>query len=141
MRRERTAYSGPRRHTAQIGAGGGGRPGSPAGRAVDDAEQGADRECEAQVNPRLQLRPGPFVHADFAATTALDPANEQGAATVVEVGLVERECLVDSQARAPEHGDQAAQPASGASVAGRAHHGDDLLDGWRIRRVAVSLVA
>jgi hypothetical protein len=60
---------------------------------------------------------------------------------VVEVGLVEGERLVDAQSRSPEHDDQTAQPASSASVAGRAHHGDDLLDGWRVRRVAVSLVA
>src|SRR3954463_10206368 len=83
--------------------------------------RGPTGSARRKSTPRLQLRPGPFVHADFAATTALAPANEQGAATVVEVGLVERECLVDSQARAPEHDDQAAQPVSGASVAGRAH--------------------
>jgi hypothetical protein len=43
-------------------------------------------------------------------------------------------------ARPPEHDDQAAQSASVAAVAGSAHHGDDLLHGWRIGRVALSFV-
>jgi hypothetical protein len=48
---------------------------------------------------------------------------------------------VDAQACPPEHDDQAAQSASVAAVAGSAHHGDDLLHGWRIGRVPLSFVA
>ena len=62
------------------------------------------------VEPRLQLLPGPLVHADLAAAAALAAAHEQRAAAGVEVGLGERERLVDPQPGAPEHDDQAAQP-------------------------------
>jgi hypothetical protein len=43
--------------------------------------------------------------------------------------------------RAPQHDDQAAQPAAMAPVAGGAHDRDDLLDGRRVGRIAASLVA
>jgi hypothetical protein len=78
---------------------------------------------------------------DLAAAAALAAAHEQCAATVVEVRLVEGERLVDPKSRSPLHDDQAAQPAAMAPVTGRAHDRDDLLDGRRICRVAVSLVA
>ena len=52
------------------------------------------------------------VHADFAAPAALAAPDEQRAAAMVEVGLAERERLVDAQAGAPQHHDQAAQPAA-----------------------------
>jgi hypothetical protein len=65
------------------------------GGPVKDAEQRADREIEAQIDPPLQVLPSPLVHADFAAAAALAAADEQRAATVVEVGLGERQRLVD----------------------------------------------
>jgi len=48
---------------------------------------------------------------------------------------------MDAQSRPPEHNDQAAQSAPVAAVAGSAHHGDDLLYGRRICRVAVPPVS
>src|SRR5919108_2269455 len=48
---------------------------------------------------------------------------------------------MDAQAGAPEHDDQPAQPAAVHAVAGGAHDGDDLLDGWWVCGVADSLVA
>jgi hypothetical protein len=84
--------------------------------------------------------PRPLVHTDLAPAPALAAAHEQRAATVVEVRLVERERLVDPQARAPQHDDQAAKPATVAPVAGGAHDRDDLLNGRRIGRIATSLV-
>jgi hypothetical protein len=55
--------------------------------------------------------------------------------------LVERQRLVDTQPRPPQHDEQATQPPPVPSATGRAHHGDDLLDGRRVRRVSLSRVA
>jgi hypothetical protein len=85
--------------------------------------------------------PGPVVHADLAAAAALAAPHQQRAAARIQVGLGERERLVDAQAGAPEHDDQAAQAAAVDAVAGVAHHGDDLLDRRRVRGVAHPLVA
>jgi len=59
---------------------------------------------------------------------------------VVEVGLVERQRLVDPPARAPQHDHEAAQAATVAPVAGSAHDRDDLLDGRRVGRITASLI-
>jgi hypothetical protein len=48
---------------------------------------------------------------------------------------------VDAQAGAPEHDDQSAQPRSVQAVSGVTHHRDDLVDGRRIGRIALALVA
>jgi hypothetical protein len=96
---------------------------------------------DARVEPGRELFPGPVVHADLAAPAALAAADEQRSAARVEVGLGERERLVDAQAGAPEHDDQAAQPTAVDGVAGTAHDGDDLLDRRRIRGVVDPLVA
>src|SRR4051794_25050255 len=61
----------PAEFNARVGA----RPRPPAGRAVDHAEQRADRELEASGEPRAQLLPAPGVHADLAAATALAVAH------------------------------------------------------------------
>jgi hypothetical protein len=90
--------------------------------------QNSDRQLDARLEPGRELFPGPVVHADLAAPAALAAADEQRSAARVEVGLGERERLVDAQAGAPEHDDQAAQPAAVDAVAGTAHDGDDLLD-------------
>jgi hypothetical protein len=48
----------------------------------------------------------PLVDADFAAPAALTAPNEQRAAAMVEVGLVERGRFVDAQAGTPQHHDK-----------------------------------
>jgi hypothetical protein len=48
---------------------------------------------------------------------------------------------VDAQPGTPQHDDQPAQPAPVHAVAGGAHDGDDLLDGWWVGGVADPLVA
>jgi hypothetical protein len=53
----------------------------------------------------LQLLPGPRVHPDFAAATALAAADEQRASVPVKVSLAEREGFVDAQSGAPQHDD------------------------------------
>jgi hypothetical protein len=131
VRREASVNARARRPAAQLGTRGGGRPWSSTGRAVDDAEQWADRELEAQIDPPLQMLPRPLFHSDLATAAALAAAHEQCAATVVEVGLAEGERLMDPESRSPQHYDQAAEPAAMAPVTGRAHDRDDLLDGRR----------
>src|SRR4051812_42874356 len=126
---------------AQLGAGGGGRPGPPAGGAVDDAEQRADRQLDPRLEPCFELLPAPVVHAELAAAAALAASHQQRSAARVEVGLGERERLADAQAGAPQHDDQAAQPAAVDTVARVAHHGDDLLDTRWVGGVTHPLVA
>jgi hypothetical protein len=89
----------------------------------------------------LRGLPRPLVHADLAAAAALAAAREQRAAATVEVGLVERQRLVNTQPGSPQYDDQRAQPAGMAPVAVGAHDRDGLLHSRRICRIAVSLVA
>ena len=113
--------------TGTMGADGRRGPRPAARRAADDAEHGADRQLAPNVEPRPQLLACPLVHADLTTASALAAAHEQRATPVVEIGLVERQCLVDTQPRSPEHDDQAAQAAPMPPVAGSAHDFDDLL--------------
>jgi hypothetical protein len=108
---------------------------------VDDAEQRSDGEVESELEPGREFLPAPIVHADFAASSALAASDEQSAASLIEVGLGERERFLDAQPGSQQDGDQAAEPAAVWAVAGGAHDGDDLLDLRRIGRVAQSLVA
>src|SRR3954468_20842389 len=87
-----------RRGVAQLLADRGRRPSPAAGRAGEHAEQRADRQPDADVQPLLQLLPGPVVHPDFPAATALASADKDCAAAGVEVGLDEGERFVDAQA-------------------------------------------
>ena len=83
---------------------------------------------------------GPVVHADFAAASALAAAHQDGAAARVEVELAEIERFLDAQSRAPEHDDQPASSIAVETVAGAAHHGDDLLRARRVGRIATPIV-
>src|SRR5215207_7136007 len=94
VRREAPPDAGERRRVAQLFAGGGLRPAAAARRSGQNAEQRADGQREAEVQPLLKLFPGPVVHADFAAAAALAAADEDRAAAGVEVSLGERERLV-----------------------------------------------
>src|SRR4051794_33327807 len=96
VRREAPAHASRRGGLAELCAGGGCRPGAPAGRSAQDAEQRSDGQCDADLEPWLELFPGPVVHADLATAPALAAAHEQRAAARVEVGLAERQRLVDA---------------------------------------------
>jgi hypothetical protein len=97
-------------------------------------QQRADRQLDADVQPLLQLLPGPVVHADLAAAAALPAAG-------VEVSLGERERLVNAQPGSPEHDDQPAQAEAVGRGAGLAHDGDDLLDGGWVGGIPAAFVA
>src|SRR5215210_5958926 len=66
VRREASPHASLAGDAAQLGAGGGGRPGPPARGAVDDAEQRTDRQFDPRLEPGRELLPGPVVHPDLA---------------------------------------------------------------------------
>jgi hypothetical protein len=116
-------------------------PSVSGGRAVDYAEKSPDGEIASDLEPWLQLIPGPAVHPDLAALPALAPPNQHRTAQTVEIRFGKVECLADPEPGAPQHHDQGTQPCTVWTVAGGAHDGDDLLDRGRIGRVAEALVA
>src|SRR3954466_13845389 len=141
MGRETPPNAGFRSCPPKVGACGCRRPRPPTRGAVDDAERWADREMEAHVKPRLQMFPGPLIHADLAAAAALPAAHEQRASAPVEVKLGSARAAWKRSPARQSTTMKAGNPTSVAAVAGSAHHGDDLLDGRPIYRVAVSLVS
>src|SRR5450755_1774858 len=134
MRREPPADARRFRCATQLLASRGGLPAPPGGWAVDYAEQRPDRQGGANLKVRGQLIPRPPVHAYLATPPAFASAHGEGAARAVEVGLGEVECFADPQSGSPEHDDQRSQAGAVRVVAGGAHDGDDLLDGWRVGR-------
>src|SRR5204863_2070843 len=109
----------------------------PAGKVLRSASQRSRADLFRGRNSATR----PSVHSDLAALIAPGVADEQRAAVGVEVGLVERERLADPQTSAPEYDDHAAQRDTLWTIAGSAHHGDDLLHARRIRRIAKPFVA
>ncbi len=75
------------------------------------------------------------IHPHLATAIALAVADEETASPPVEVGLGERERLVDPKARSPQHHDQPAHPPAVTIVSGLPHDRDDLIDRGRIRRI------
>ena len=134
VRRESSPDAGERRRVAQLFARGGRRPAAAAGWSGQDAEQRADGQRDAEVQPLLKLFPGPVVHTDFAAAAALAAADEDRAAAGVEVSLGERERFVDAQPGSPEHDDQPAQAEAVGRGASLAHDGRRSPRPWAGRR-------
>src|SRR5687768_16512876 len=56
---------------------------------------GPDRQLDPVLEPGLKLLPRPVVHADLAAPAALAAPHQQRTAARVQVGLGQRERLVD----------------------------------------------
>ena len=83
----------------------------------------------------------PSGHPDFASLAAFPRPNEHGAAAAVEIAVLERVRFTYAQPSAPQQDDHRAKPVSVGTVVDRAHDGDDLLNGRRIRRVLVPLVS
>jgi hypothetical protein len=111
------------------------------GRTAQHAPERSERELAADLEPRVELLPGPAVHPDLAALAALPAPHEHGAAATVQVGLLEGKRFTDPQPGAPQQDDQRAEPVSVGTVTNCAHDGNDLLDGRRIGRVLLALVA
>ncbi|MDQ6840899.1 MAG: hypothetical protein M3025_00540 [Actinomycetota bacterium] len=108
---------------------------------MDHAQQRSDRELTADLEPGVELLPGPAVHPDLASLAAFPAPNEHGGAAAVQVALLESERFADAQPGAPEQDDQRSKPVTVGTVADPAHDGDDLLNGRRIGRVFLALVA
>jgi hypothetical protein len=86
------------------------------------------------------LLEAPIVHAYLAPAATLAVADQDRAAARIEVAFTQSERLLDAKPATPEDDDQCSQPGAMAVGADLAHHGDDLLDGWWIGRVAHPLV-
>jgi hypothetical protein len=108
---------------------------------MDHAEQGSDRQTRPELKPRVELLPGPAVHADLAPLTALAAAHEHRAARAVEIGLRKRKRFSDPESGAPEQHDQRPETQSVRLLTSHAHDCDDLLDRGRVGRVAHAPVA
>jgi hypothetical protein len=139
--REPAADPGSDSGVVQLSADSGRSAWAPACRAAQYAEQAADWQVPAELEPGIEVQPGPAVHPDLTPLIALAVTDRQGTAPGVEVGFVESERLADSQPGAPEHDDDPAQPDAVGSLAGGSHHRDDLLDRRRVWRVAKPRVA
>src|SRR4051794_29366764 len=96
--------------SAQHGASGGGLPRSPAGGAVDHAEQRSAGHGAAHVESGPELLEAAVVHFDLAAAAAFAAPDQDRATAAVEIELVEVERFLNAQAGTPEHNDQPAGP-------------------------------
>ena len=65
------------------------------GWSVDHAQQRADRQLTADLEPRVELIPCPAVHPDLSALAALAAPHETSPAGAIEVALLERERFAD----------------------------------------------
>jgi hypothetical protein len=140
VRSEAPADSGGGSRSAQLGSGGRARPEASAGRPLMTQKSGP-MGSSCRVEPRLQLLPGPFVHADFAPSATFAVADQERAAAMVEIRLAERKRFLDAETGSPEHGDEAARTPGMDSITGGAHDRPDLLDVRWLRRIADALVA
>ena len=100
MGRESTAEPGRRGGVAQLIADSGRRARSSAGRASEHAEQSADRERRAELEPRIEVLPAPAVQSDLSPFAAFAPANQHRASYPVEVGFGQPKRFADPQASA-----------------------------------------
>ena len=93
--------------------GGAGRPRVPARGSGDHAEQRADRQRRALGQPRSERRPPPRVHPDLAAAVVLAVPDQNRPAPFFQIGLGQRERLVD-----PQPGALVTRPVNSLAVAG-----------------------
>jgi hypothetical protein len=77
-------------------------------RAVDDAEQRADRELAPHVKSGLELFPSPCVHADLATAPALAAPDQQRATALIEIAFGESERFLDAQPGSSHDHDESA---------------------------------
>jgi hypothetical protein len=118
MRREPSTDTSCGGRASQLFAASGLLPVPAGGRTVDYAQQRSDRKPGTDLEPRLQLRPVPAVHANLAALAALATPNEDRAASAVEIGLGEVERFADPQPGAPQDHDERPEPSAVGPVTG-----------------------
>jgi len=93
------------------------------------------------LSPWLYVLPCPLVHPDLAALAALAVTHEDRASPGLEIGLGERQRLVDPQSSPPKDHDERADPCAVHACAGSTHDRDDLLDPRWISGKAPALIA
>src|SRR5438046_2384049 len=76
---------------AQLDTDPGHRARPSASRATQDAEQRADRKACTEVEPRIELFPGPAVHPDLTAPAALPVSDLNRAPDPVQIALGQRQ--------------------------------------------------
>jgi hypothetical protein len=111
-----------------------------AGGADDYAEQRAEGQLCGLTRPWLQRFPRPRVDADLAPAVVLSVADQNRPPAPIQIGLGQRQRLMDPQPGATEHHDQAGEPVTVASLLSLAHHRDDLIDARRVSGVPLTLV-
>jgi hypothetical protein len=87
VRGQAPAHPGVNRRAVQLKPGGAGRPRMAAGGSDDHATQRPDGEFRALVQPRLQRRPPPRIHADLAPSIVLSMPDQNRPAPLFEVGF------------------------------------------------------
>lgn len=117
------------------------RPRPALGRPVDDAQERANAQADADLEPRVEVLPCPQVHPNLAALAAFAAADKDAAADRVQIALSETERFADSQPGSPEQHDQRSRSQTMRLIAGAAHYGDDLLHGRWVGGVLQSRVA
>lgn len=87
MRREAATDAGPHGQAPKLGARRGGRPGTSGRGSADHAEKRPYRQLHPQLQPGVQLPPSLIVHSDLAALASLAVADQERAASRLEVTL------------------------------------------------------
>ena len=77
---------------------------------MQNAEQGADGQLAAILNPWVKRASPPRVQANLAAFAVLPGADQHRPAGRIKIGLRESQCLTDPQPSAPQHHDDRPQP-------------------------------
>jgi hypothetical protein len=77
----------------------------------------------------------------FVPLAAFPAPNKQRAVSAVKIALLKSERFADPKPRAPQQDNQGAEPVAVGTIADGAHDSDDLLDGRRIGRILLALVA
>jgi hypothetical protein len=86
------------------------------------------------------IAPPPGIHPDLPARITLPSAHENRPPPRVEIRLDPRQRFLDPKPTTPQHDDQRSQSEPVTIGRRLAHHGDDLVDRRRIRRVDHPLV-
>ncbi len=107
---------------------------------MQDAKERSDGQALTQIDPWLELVPGPTIHPDLAAFAAFAVPHKNRPAPGIEICFREGERFADSQAGTPQNDDQGPEPDAVGIVSGCPHDRDDLLDRGRIGRVSQAFV-
>ena len=83
MRREATPHARRSGGMVQLFARGRRLPAAACGRSVDHSQQRPDWELAADLEPRVELLPGPAVHPDLATLAAFATPDEHRAARAI----------------------------------------------------------